>query len=119
MVSRVVHLDVAVAGVDSQPLLFGEEGVTALILAAGAAGVFSQGLGPPAFGRLHRLHGRHWFHRFHWFLGSIGFMGTARRGGWCPRDCPSGSGLRSRSPIDAKPTRAYSSAYFATAKVSH
>jgi hypothetical protein len=64
MITGLIKLDFAVAGIDRQPLLIAEKCVARLILTAGGVRMFAKFLWPPA---LWRIHGRHWFHFRHGF----------------------------------------------------
>ena len=64
MITGVIQLDFAVAGIDRQPLLIAEKCVARLILTAGGVRMFAEFFWPPA---LWRFHGRHWFHFRHGF----------------------------------------------------
>ena len=64
MITGVIQLDFAVAGIDRQPLLIAEKRVARLVLTAGGVRMFAKFSWPPA---LWRFHGRHWFHFRHGF----------------------------------------------------
>ena len=64
MITGVIQLDFAVAGIDRQPLLIAEKCVARLILTAGGVRMFAKFFWSPALWCFHR---RHWFHFRHGF----------------------------------------------------
>ena len=53
MITGVIQLDFAVAGIDRQPLLIAEKCVARLILTAGGVRMFAEFFWPPALWRFH------------------------------------------------------------------